>query len=138
MAYRILIVDDSALIRRILRSCIEQNTDWHVCGEADNGKVAVDKVQELDPDVVILDFQMPVMNGLDAARRIAASAPNTAIVMLTIHSCKQLRKDAQAAGIKCVLSKSNADLLLASLRQLCGGSRLTVVKEAQPRRQAGR
>jgi len=124
LAYRILIVDDSALIRRTLKSCIEQNTEWHVCGEADNGKVAVDKVQELNPDVVILDFQMPVMNGLDAARRIASSAPNTAIVMLTIHSCKQLQKDARAAGIKDVLSKSDgvADHLLALLRKLRAGS----------------
>jgi len=122
LAYRILIVDDSALIRRTLKSCIEQNTEWHVCGEADNGKVAVDKVQELNPDVVILDFQIPVMNGLDAARQIASSAPNTAILMLTIHDCTQLRKDAQAAGIKVVLSKSDADHLLASLGRLGAGS----------------
>jgi len=119
LAYRILIVDDSALIRRTLKSCIEQNTEWHVCGEADNGKVAVDKVQELNPDVVILDFQMPVMNGLDAARRIASSAPNTAMVMLTISNCPQLRKDARAAGIKDVLSKFESEHLLASLRRLC-------------------
>jgi DNA-binding NarL/FixJ family response regulator len=121
LAYRILIVDDSDLIRRTLRSCIEQNADWCVCGEAANGEVAIDKVRELSPDVVILDFQMPVMNGLDAARRIASSAPNTAIVMLTIHSCSQLRNDAQAVGIKFVLSKSErvADHLLESLKELC-------------------
>jgi len=120
LAYRILIVDDSALIRCTLRFLIEQNTDWRVCGEADNGKTAVDKVQELTPDVVILDFQMPVMNGLDAARRIASAAPNTAIVMLTIHDCRQLRAVAQDAGIRIVLSKSDgvADHLLALLRKL--------------------
>jgi DNA-binding NarL/FixJ family response regulator len=119
LAYRVLIVDDSDLMRRTVRSCIEQDTDWHVCGEADNGKVAVDKVQELNPDLVILDFEMPVMNGLDAARRIASSAPNTAMVMLTISNCQQLRKDAQAAGIKDVLSKFESEHLLASLRKLC-------------------
>jgi len=138
VAHTVLIVDDSALIRRTLRSCIEQNTDWQVCGEVDNGEVAVDKVRELNPDAVILDFQMPVMNGLDAARRIAASAPNTAIVMLTIHSSEQLRKDAQAAGIEYFFSKSNPDLLFASLSQLGAGPGPTRVKGAQPRRQAGR
>ncbi len=105
-------------MRRTLRSCIEHDTDWRVCGEADNGQLAVDKVQELKPDVVILDFQMPVMNGLDAARRIASSAPSTAMVMLTINNSRQLRQDARAAGIKAVLSKSDADHLLVSLRKL--------------------
>ena len=95
-------------------------------------------VRELNPDVVILDFQIPVMNGLDAARRIAASAPNTAIVMLTIHSSEQLQKDAQAAGIEYFFSKSNPDLLFASLSQLGAGPGPTRVKGAQPRRQAGR
>jgi DNA-binding NarL/FixJ family response regulator len=103
LSYTILIVDDSTLIRRTLRSYIEQNSDWQVCGEAENGKVAVDKVQELNPDVVILDFQMPVMDGLETARRIASCAPNTAMVMVTMHDSEQLRKDAQAVGIgRCV------------------------------------
>src|SRR6201981_1465524 len=62
-----IIADDSAPVRRSLRSFIEQNSGWEICGEAENGKVAVEKVKELHPDIVILDFQMPVMNGLEAA-----------------------------------------------------------------------
>jgi DNA-binding NarL/FixJ family response regulator len=78
--------------------------------------VAVQKVKELHPDVVILDFQMPVMNGIEAARQIALLAPNTAMVMLTMHNVEELSKQARAAGIKDVLSKSDVvDHLLASL-----------------------
>jgi len=123
LSHTILIVDDSPLIRHSLRYCIEQNSDWQVCGEAENGKVAVEKVKELKPDVVILDLQMPVMNGLEAARHITLLAPKTAMVMFTMHNCEQLWKDAQAAGIKDVLSKSDgvAEHLLASLRNVCAG-----------------
>ena len=120
VTHTILIVDDSAVIRRSLRFWIEQDSDWKICGEAENGKIAVEKVEELHPDIVILDFQMPVMNGLEAARRITVLAPNTAMVMFTMHSSEQLVKDAGAAGIQNVVSKSD-DLtghLLASLKSL--------------------
>jgi DNA-binding NarL/FixJ family response regulator len=119
----ILIVDDSALIRRSVRSYIEQNSDWKVCGEAENGEIAIEKVKQLNPDVVILDLQMPVMNGLEAARHIACIAPSASMVMLTLHNCEQLMKQAQAVGIKDVVPKSErvADHLLASLRRVCAG-----------------
>jgi DNA-binding NarL/FixJ family response regulator len=118
--YSVLIVDDSSLIRGLIRSCIEVHAAWRVCGEAENGKVALEKVRDLHPDIVLLDFQMPVMNGLDAARQIARLAPDTAMVMLTMHDCEQLSKDARAAGIKEVLSKSDgiAAHLIASLGEL--------------------
>jgi chemotaxis response regulator CheB len=57
------------VIRCLIRFCIEQRTDWQVCGKAENGEVAIGKVAELNPDLVILDLQMPVMNGLDAGPR---------------------------------------------------------------------
>jgi DNA-binding NarL/FixJ family response regulator len=118
MSRTILIADNSALIRHSLRQCIEQNSDWQVCGEAENGEVAVEKVKKLHPDMVILDLQMPVMNGLEAARQISVIAPNTGMVMLTLHNCEQLWKDAKYAGISSVLSKSDAltDDLIASLK----------------------
>jgi DNA-binding NarL/FixJ family response regulator len=120
----ILIVDDSAIIRHTLRACIEQKSGWKVCGEAENGKVAIQKVRELQPDLVILDFQMPVMNGLDAARQITTIAPETPMVMFTMHTCEQLLRDAKAAGIKEVFSKSDgvADHLLASLSDTSPGT----------------
>ena len=124
MSHSILIVDDSALIRQSLRSCLEQDPEWRVCGEAEDGKVAVEKVKELRPDLVILDLQMPVMDGLAAAREISAVAPKTAMVMFTMHSDGHLLKAARAAGIKDVVSKSEgfADHLFASLRIACNKS----------------
>jgi DNA-binding NarL/FixJ family response regulator len=120
-SYTVLIVDDSELIRRSLRSLVEQNTDWRVCGEAENGKVAVEQVKKLHPDIVTLDLQMPVMDGLEAARQITLFAPGTAMVMFTMHTSAQLLRDAQAAGIKDVIPKSDglAEDLLASLRKVC-------------------
>lgn len=103
----ILIVDDSALIRRALRSSIERNGSVSVCGEAENGKIGVEMVKQLRPDTVILDLQMPVMNGLDAAREIVQIAPRTVMLMYTMPSSDQLLKDAQAAGIQKVFSKTN-------------------------------
>ncbi len=117
MAHTILIVDDSAIIRHTLRSCIEQNSDWEVCGEAENGSIAVEKVKELHPDVVILDLQMPVMNGFEAADQISRLAPCTAIVMLTLHECEQVSQNAHAVGIQDVLSKSD-DVMNRLLRSL--------------------
>ena len=124
MPLSILIVDDSAVVRHSLRSSIEHSTDWNVCGEAENGKIAIEKVRELSPDAVILDFAMPVMNGMDAARRIARIAPHTTMVMLTMHNSVELLKKAQAAGIKDVVSKSERvlDHLRASLRAACAGA----------------
>jgi len=120
LPYSILIVDDSTLVRGLIRSYIEPDAAWRVCGEAENGEVAVEKVKELHPDVVILDFQMPGMNGIEAGRQIGLLAPSTTMVMLTMHDCEQLSKDAQAAGIKEVLSKSDgiAGHLIASLRSV--------------------
>ncbi len=120
MSSSVLIVDDSVHIRQSLRSLIEQESDLKVCGEAENGAIAIEKVKELRPDVVILDLQMPVMNGLEAAREIAAIAPRTAMVMLTAHTYEALAAEAQAAGIVEVLSKSDAipARLLASLKRV--------------------
>jgi two-component system chemotaxis response regulator CheY len=121
MSLRILIVDDSSSIRSLLRFFIEHNTDWQVCGEAENGKVAVEKVAELKPQAVILDLSMPVMNGLEAAREIARLDSTVQRVMFTMHVSDELRKDAEAVGIKDVISKSGrlGDELLASLRNVC-------------------
>ena len=120
LSYSILIVDDNALVRRLIRSYLEPGGAWRVCGEAENGEIAVQRVKELHPDVVILDFQMPVMNGIEAARQIALLAPSTTMVMLTMHCCEQLSRDARAVGIKDVLSKSDgvASHLIASLNSV--------------------
>jgi DNA-binding NarL/FixJ family response regulator len=120
VSHTVLIVDDNTLLRRALRSYIELQTDWWVCGEAENGKIALEKVEELHPSIVILDFQMPVMNGLEAARRISLAAPNTILIMFTNHCSEYLVKDAEAVGIKHVVSKATGvtDCLLPIFQNL--------------------
>jgi DNA-binding NarL/FixJ family response regulator len=120
LPYSILIVDDNPVIRKCLCRLVEQNEAWSVCGEAGNGQVAVEKVNQLTPDLVILDLQMPVIGGLEAAKQISLASPNTTIVMFTMHDCAQLEKDAHAAGVAHVLSKvdGGADRLLAILKSV--------------------
>jgi len=120
MPKQILIVDDSPMVRRMVRSSVEAKTDWEVCGEAENGEIAVRMVEELSPDLVVLDLSMPIMNGLEAARLIAVAAPETALLMYTMQDSGQLLKEARAAGINEVISKSAAgvDRLLATMRAL--------------------
>jgi DNA-binding NarL/FixJ family response regulator len=120
MKHTVLIVDDNKLIRSSLRSWIEGSADFQVCGEAENGLVAVQKVEEMHPDIVILDLQMPVMDGLEAARKISNIAPDTAMVMFTMHPSRELLKAAQAVGVRDVVSKTDqlSDHLLLALRQI--------------------
>jgi DNA-binding NarL/FixJ family response regulator len=106
MPLRILIVDDSEALRQAVRSCIESNTDWQVCGEAENGTVALEHVLELNPDFVVLDLSMPGMNGFEVAREIAASAPRTRMIMFTANDCEQIIKEAEKVGIRKVVAKS--------------------------------
>ena len=115
----VLIVDDSAPIRRSLRTWFERREGWQVCGEAENGAVAVEQVRALNPDIVILDLSMPVMNGLDAARKIASIAPKTRMVLFTMHASEFLMQDAQRAGIKAVISKLDGPAtLMASVESI--------------------
>lgn len=111
MSFKVAIADDSAAIRSALRMFIESRTDWQVCGEVDNGQAAVFLVQRHKPDLLVLDLSMPVMNGLEAARRITVISPKTRIVLFTAHPYDQVLRDAKAAGIREVLSKDGRDTL---------------------------
>ena len=118
---RILIVDDSSVVRRGLRACIQNNTDWEICGEAEDGQSAVELVSQLKPHLVILDLSMPVMNGLDAARAISEIAPEIHMIMFTMLDCSDLLKaSAEAVGIKHVFSKTHGfgDHVLDKIRSL--------------------
>ena len=103
MSNTVLLVDDSELVRHSLRACIEENSDWQVCGEAENGQVAVEKVRELKPDVVILDLQMPVMDGLEATQKIRLSELGTArhlpIIAITANAFDDDRRRCFEAGM---------------------------------------
>ena len=116
MATRILIVDDSSAIREAVRSCLERTPQLEICGEAENGRSAIDVARRTRPDVVVLDVSMPVMNGLDAARELAALRPRPAIVLFTGHECDELSTDVEDLGIRTVISKSDHHAL-EQLRQ---------------------
>ena len=101
----VLIVDDHEAIRRTLRVRIEALPEFSVCGEAVNGVEAVEKAQLLNPSLVILDFAMPEMNGLEAATALRFMLPKTKLYLLTAHSNRELELAARDAGIDAVYSK---------------------------------
>jgi DNA-binding NarL/FixJ family response regulator len=80
---RILIVDDSELMRRGIRSLLGKRTDWLVCGEAKDGLEATEKARELRPDVVLMDLSMPRMGGAEAIRILRAEFPDTAVIIVS-------------------------------------------------------
>jgi len=118
LLYSILIVDDSPLVRRALRSSFEQHTDWIVCGEAADGREAIEKARQLNPDLIILDLSMPRMDGLAAARELNRIQPNVPLLMFTTFKNPSIEKEAIAAGCADVISKSEVHLLFASIQHL--------------------
>jgi DNA-binding NarL/FixJ family response regulator len=86
---------------------LDHHADWLVCDEASNGKEAVERFLEAKPDLIVIDFQMPEMNGLDAARHIVELSPKTPILMVTIHLSKQLSEEARKVGIRGACAKGN-------------------------------
>ncbi len=115
---RILVVDDSQLMRRCLRTLLEQQDSWKVCSEASNGKEAIEKVQQAAPDVIVLDFQMPKMNGLDAAREIRKKSPEIPILMVTLHMSPQLEDQAKKIGIRGACDKGNISCVVEGVDTL--------------------
>jgi DNA-binding NarL/FixJ family response regulator len=121
MPLRILLVDDHAVVRRGVRSLLESQEGWVVCGEATNGRDAVEQTRRLRPDVVVMDLSLPELNGLDATRQILKDAPDTEVLVLTMHHSEELARDVLQAGARGYVLKSDADenLITAvdSLRQ---------------------
>lgn len=109
----ILIVDDNALVRRSLRTLFETH-GWDVCGEAENGRDAIEMARRLQPKIILLDLSMPVMNGLEAALILSKEMPGIRLLMLTMLRDVQVDKAARAVGIKVVLSKSEDIATLVS------------------------
>jgi DNA-binding NarL/FixJ family response regulator len=115
---RILLADDNPAIRRCLRGLLDRQADWMVCDEASNGKEAVERFQDAKPDLIVLDFQMPEMNGLDAARHIVKLSPETPILMVTIHLSKQLSEEARKAGIRGACAKTDINSVVDAVSTL--------------------
>jgi len=120
MRTRFLIVDDSELVRRSLRTVLQANPDWEICGEAADGVSAVEMFKELRPNIVILDFQMPGINGIETARRMAEIAPAVPVVLFTQHASADLERHAHEVGIRSVVSKTNAFPMVGMIQALLG------------------
>jgi DNA-binding NarL/FixJ family response regulator len=114
---KVLLVDDHALVRRGFRRMLEDEPTFCVVGEASDGLEAVTLAEELRPDVIVMDCALPQMNGIEASRRILAKLPETAILMLSMHSEDTLVKQALEAGARGYILKNAMDLDLVSAIQ---------------------
>jgi DNA-binding NarL/FixJ family response regulator len=106
---RILIADDHDLMRRGIKGLLTSRQNWEVCGEAQTGREAVAKAEQLKPDVVILDISMPDLNGVEAARRIRKASANTEVLILSAHYSDQLIREIVEAGARGYIVKSDSD-----------------------------
>ena len=104
---RILIVDDNPAVRRYLRAILEQQEAWQVSGEARSGAEALQSVLQSPPDLVVLDYQMPDLNGVDVARQISEMFPKLPILMVTLHLSRQLADAAREAGVRGACAKQD-------------------------------
>jgi DNA-binding NarL/FixJ family response regulator len=111
---RIMVADDHDLVRHGLRSMLEAQPGWLVCGEATTGREAVDLAQQLQPEVVIIDIHMPDMDGLEATREILAANPHTEILILTVDETREIVQAAREVGARGIVMKSDAALDLVA------------------------
>jgi two-component system, chemotaxis family, chemotaxis protein CheY len=106
MVRSILIVDDNAFIRKALCEMFRRGEDFDVCGEAENGRDAIEKAQQLRPDLIVLDMSMPEMNGLDAARVLKRLMPKVPLIMYSAFGDRYVEQQASLLGISSIISKS--------------------------------
>jgi DNA-binding NarL/FixJ family response regulator len=118
-ALRILIADDHAVVRAGLRTLLESRAGWEVCAEACDGREAVEKAIKLKPDIAVLDIGMPLLNGVEATRRIHKSSPGTEVLILTMHESDDLVQQVVEGGARGYILKDDADrVLLAAVEAL--------------------
>jgi DNA-binding NarL/FixJ family response regulator len=116
---RILIVDDNSTVRRALCLLFTNESDFEVCGQAENGRDAIEKAQELHPDLVVTDLSMPNMNGLEETRVLNQLMPEMPVLVYTAYSDLFVEKALRAAGASAVIPKSAAiATLIAKARTL--------------------
>ena len=118
----VLLVDDHALVRRGFRRMLDDDEVLQVVGEASNGTEAVELAGKFKPTVIVMDCQLPEMNGLEATRKILAAQPDTAILMLSMHSEDTLVRQALEAGARGYVLKNAMDLDLArAIKEVAAG-----------------
>jgi DNA-binding NarL/FixJ family response regulator len=119
---KVLLVDDHALVRRGFRRMLEDEPTFQVVGEASDGLEAVKLAEQLRPGVVVMDCALPQINGIEASRRILAKHPETAILMLSMHSEDTLVRQAMEAGVRGYILKNAMDLdLVSAIQKVAAG-----------------
>lgn len=118
---RILIADDSPPVRCGLRTLLRLNSDWQVCGEAVDGADAVEKAHQLAPDLILMDFSMPQMDGVQAAQEIAKSGTDIPILLFTLNLSSEIMQLARNAGLRGAMSKSEISKLPYAIKALQRG-----------------
>ena len=106
---RILIADDHDLMRRGIKTLLLTHAGWEICGEANTGREAVTKAEELKPDIAILDIGMSDLDGIEAARRIRKASPGTEILILSVHYSDQLIREIVEVGVRGYIVKADSD-----------------------------
>src|ERR1700693_3369951 len=131
---RILIADDHAIVRHRIRTIVEARPEWEICGEAEDGREAIQLAKELNPDVIILDVSMPVLGGLGAADDILRMNPKSKILIFTMDESKTLRMLVQKCGAGGFVVKSQASALLVEAldRLLAGDTFFKPIEATQP------
>ncbi len=117
MPSRILIADDSPSVRSALRHLLETSAHWEIT-EAEDGRQAIAKAHEISPNVIVLDLVMPVMDGLAAARELTRLLPEIPLVLYTMHWSAQVQLEAQKAGARRVVAKTDSKGLVAAIQEL--------------------
>jgi DNA-binding NarL/FixJ family response regulator len=115
--YKVLVVDDHAVVRQGIRNLLETQPGLEVCCEASNGLEAVDQVKKARPDLVLLDLTMPEMNGLDAARAIREASPQTEVLVLSMHFSEEIAREVLRTGARGYMLKSDANTELVTAVQ---------------------
>ena len=116
---RVLVVDDNPQVRRNLCEALKREADFDVCGEAENGREAIDKANSLQPDLIVMDFSMPLLNGLEAVRLLKDLMPNVPVIIYTAHSSQIVETEARSAGAAATVSKSESvAVLVRTIRSL--------------------
>jgi two-component system response regulator NreC len=121
-AIRIVVADDHTILRRGLRLVLERESDLRVIGEASNGREAIEAAERDKPDVIVMDIGMPLLNGIEATKRISADHPKTAVVILSVHSDEAYILRALKAGARGYLLKDSAETdLIQAVRAVAAG-----------------
>lgn len=131
MPVRILIADDDKSIRHLLRRILEERPGWEVCGEAANGNDAVAMINQLAPDLAIIDLAMPDKNGMEAARQIFSTSPLTTMLLLTVQEVSaELARAAREAGFRGAVTKGSGREVITAVETLLDRGTLFDVQES--------